>query len=231
MELKKQRITAIAGMILLAVITAFVFIIWKNKIMVFLSEPEILRNWVEEKGFVAQIVFILITILQILIAVIPGEPFEVAAGYAFGAFEGTILCLIASGLGSFIVFYFVRKFGIKLVKLFFSEEKINSLNFLKISKKKTIIYFIIYIIPGTPKDLLCYFAGLTDIKLPLWFIISTVGRIPSIISSTVGGNLLGTENYLSAIAVFLVTMGVCIMGILIFYRITETNKGEMKNDN
>lgn len=231
MGTKKERVTAVVGLLVFVVLATFIAIVWNTKISGYLKEPEIIRMWIEDKGFFAQIIFILITVIQVIIAVIPGEPLELAAGYAFGAIEGTILCIIATTLGGFIVFMLVRKFGLKFIRLFFSDEKINSLKFLKTSSKRVLIYFIIYMIPGTPKDLLCYFAGLTDMKLSLWIIISTIARIPSILSSTVGGNLLGTKNYFEAIIVFLITLILCIIGIAGYYKITEKNKRGVKDDN
>ena len=72
-------------------------------------------------------------------------------------------------------------------------------------------------IPGTPKDLLCYFAGLTDIRLSLWLLICSLGRLPSIVTSTVGGDALGTSNYWFAAAVFAITLVISLVGLL-FYK-------------
>ena len=231
MGTRKERIIAIlclTGIIITAILIVF---LWNTKIAGYFSEPEILRQWVENKGFMADIVFVLIAVLQVVIAFIPGEPVELAAGYAFGAIEGSLLCIIATVLGSMLVFMLVRKYGIKFISLFFNREKIESLSFLKTSSKRVLIYFVIYMIPGTPKDLLCYYAGLTDMKLSLWLTISTIARMPSILSSTVGGNLLGTKNYLEAIIVFIVTLGLCAIGIILYYRITDKNKRGVKDDN
>lgn len=73
-------------------------------------------------------------------------------------------------------------------------------------------------IPGTPKDLLCYFAGLTDIRLSLWLLICSLGRLPSIVTSTVGGDALGTSNYWFAAAVFAITLVISLVGLLILQK-------------
>lgn len=224
MEDKRKKLIGIVGISIVLISVILIMVLWEYKLGVYIKNPELLRNWVESKGFIAQFLFVLMVIFQVICAVIPGEPFEMAAGYAFGAVEGTILSLIATTLGGIIVFLVVRAFGMKVVKLFFSEEKINSLSFLKTTRNKSILYFIIFMIPGTPKDLLCYFAGLTDMKLSLWIIISFFGRLPSILTSTIGGNLLGIKNYSTAIIVFVITMVICIAGIIIFYKITEKRK-------
>lgn len=229
MEVKKKKMLAFFTMCMIVIIAALIFYLWETRLSEYLKEPEILRGFVEQKGFLAQIIFIGVIVMQVIIAIIPGEPFEVAAGYAFGAIEGTILSLIGTVLGGIIVFLLVRTFGIKFVRLFYSQEKIDSLSFLKTSRKKTILYFLIFMIPGTPKDLLSYFVGITDMKLSLWILISFFGRIPSLITSTLSGNFLGTGNYLKAIVMFTVTSILCITGIIIFYKISE--RGKKVDDN
>ena len=81
-------------------------------------------------------------------------------------------------------------------------------------------------IPGTPKDLLSYFAGLTDIKLGRWLVISTIARLPSVITSTIGGNAVGEQNYLFAVLVFAGTLAVSALGLWIYQRISKRKKDE-----
>lgn len=180
------------------------------------SHPEEFREWIDSMGIWGWGAYIGLVILQILVAFIPGEPLETVAGYAFGTVEGTILCLVAASLGSVMVLLLVRKFGVKLMEIFFSKEKIESLKFLHGSPKRTLIFTILFVLPGTPKDLLCYFAGLTDIKLWILFIICSVGRFPSIITSTLLGDALGTKNYWSAIIVVAATLVLSGIGVLIY---------------
>lgn len=187
----------------------------------FASEPERFRLWVDSHGVWGRFAYVLMVILQIIMAFLPGEPFEMVAGYAFGTVEGTILCLLAEAVGSVIVVLLVKKFGIKLVKMFFSEEKINEVKFLKSSPRRVVLLTLLFIVPGTPKDLLCYFAGLTDIKLPLLLIICTITRIPSVLTSTLGGDLLGEQNYLFAVIVFGGTLLLSLGGILIYNAICK----------
>ncbi len=224
MKEKNKKILSLV--ILGAVLTAVAVLVlsFKNELFHIIKNPADFREWVEDKGLYARLIYILLVIFQVVVAVIPGEPFELAAGYAFGALEGTLLSVFAITLGGVTVFLLVRFFGLKMVKLFFSEEKINSLSFLKTSKKKLIIIFFIMLIPGTPKDLVCYFAGLTDMKIYEWIYISIFARIPSIITSTVSGNFLGTKSYLKAILLMTVTAFLCIGGLLVYYKITESGE-------
>lgn len=194
----------------------------------FVSEPEMFRQWVDGHGIWGRIAFIGMMIFQIIVAVIPGEPLEIGAGYAFGAVEGTILCLIGAVLGGAIVVMLVRRYGVKLVEVFFSREKIMSLRFMQDSRRLELLVFIVFLIPGTPKDLLCYAVGLTNLRMRDWLLISLVARIPSIITSTIGGNALGEQNYGFAVAVFAVTLTISLFGILIYRHICRKENEEIE---
>ncbi|MBR3599099.1 MAG: TVP38/TMEM64 family protein, partial [Lachnospiraceae bacterium] len=89
------------------------------------------------------------------------------------------------------------------------------IRFLK-DKKHEPLLILLFILPGTPKDLLCYFAGLTNIKTMTWIIVSSLGRIPSIVTSTIGGDAIERENYGWAIVAFAVAMLISIFGIIIY---------------
>ena len=189
----------------------------------FVENPDLFRNWVDSRGILGDLAFIGMVVFQIIFAIIPGEPLEIGAGYAFGAIEGTILTLIGVLIGSLIVFFLSRRFGMSFVSLFVSPQKISNLKFLKYSKKRNLIIFILFAIPGTPKDILSYFVGLTDIKLSFWIFVATVGRIPSIITSTIGGNLIGEKKYIIALVVFAIALIISGLGVLIYNAVCKQN--------
>ena len=223
MDAQGRRKRWVAGGMIAAVLALSV-VIWRfvgTPLMKFVSDPAALRAWVDGYGWAARLAFAGMVILQVIIAFIPGEPFEIAAGYAFGVVEGTILSIVAAAAGSIITFGLVRKFGMRLVRIFFSEEKINSVKFLKTSETRDFLFLIVYMLPGTPKDLLGYFAGLTDIPFPIFCLICTLGRIPSVITSTIGGNALGTKRYGAAIITFIITLAVSGIGLLIYKEICK----------
>lgn len=210
----KQPVTSAAVLALAMVGMLFLGWLVGTPLIRFASQPEAFRLWVDSHGLLGKLSYMGMVILQVILAVIPGEPFEIAGGYAFGALEGTALCLTAATLGSLLVFRLVRIFGTRLVRLFFSQEQVQSLRFLKTSPKRDFLFLLIFMIPGTPKDLLCYFAGLTDIRLPVWLLICSLGRIPSLVTSTIGGDALGTKNYWFAAAIFVATLTVSTLGLL-----------------
>ena len=221
---KQQKYVGIAAIAIAVIATALIIWLAGVPLVRFASEPEKFRQWVDNNGIWSRFAYMGMVILQVVIAVLPGEPFEIAAGYAFGAVEGSILCIAASTLGSITVFLLVRYFGVPLVEVFFSEEKLHRIKFLKTTPKRDFIFFIIFMIPGTPKDLLCYFAGLTDIRLSLWLLICSLGRLPSIVTSTVGGDALGTSNYWFAAAVFAITLVISLVGLLFYKKICNRHE-------
>lgn len=190
----------------------------------FVSTPERFRVWVDSHGFLGKLAFVGMVYFQVVLALIPGEPLEIGAGYAFGAFEGTLLTVIGTVLGSITVFYLVRRFGIKLCEVFFSREKILSLKILKNKKRRDVFAFLIFFLPGTPKDLVTYFLGLTDIKFSYLIFLSSVARVPSIITSTLGGDALGVKKYTTALVVFGITLAVSGIGVLIYRKLIKYRK-------
>lgn len=215
-----QKQKKIFSGIMLAVLLIFVSIvtILIGKPMIeSISEPEHFREWVSSYGFLGKLIYVGMVIIQVIFAIIPGEPLEIGGGYAFGALEGTILCLIGITIGSMIVFALVRTIGVRVVEIFYPIEKIRSLKFLQNTERFNIITYIIFFMPGTPKDLLTYFIGLTNMKWQTWIIITFFSRIPSVLTSTLSGSALGEEKYLTAIIVLVVTILLSILGIIIYH--------------
>ncbi len=190
----------------------------------FVSEPERFRAWVDASGIWGRVAFVGMVMLQVVVALIPGEPLEIGAGYAFGAVEGTLLCLLGIAMGSTLVFGLVRRFGIALVEVFFSTEKIRSMKWLRDSRRLKLLTFAVFFIPGTPKDLLTYFMGLTPIRFAEFFWIAALARIPSVITSALGGDALTDRNYLSAVVVFAVAGALSLAGILLWNTLEKRHK-------
>lgn len=174
------------------------------------------RNYIQSFGMLGWAVLLLLQILQVFVALIPGELVESAAGFAFGPITGTLLCYAGVAIASCLVFALTRRFGVKLVEVFISREKINQLSFINTHRKRNLFIFLVFFIPGTPKDLLTYFVGLTDIKLSAFLLISLIARIPSVVSSTFGGHLLGEGQYWGAVILYGITGIVSLGGLAIY---------------
>jgi len=113
----------------------------------------------------------------------------------------------------------VRRLGPKFAEVFFPQRELKRLAFLKDPKKSGVLAFILMTIPGTTKDLLSYFAGLTPLKLWQWLVIVALSRIPSLVTSTVSGALAGAENYMLSAIVFVITLAISGVGILYYRKI------------
>jgi len=223
MERHKKKISIAALAVAVLFFLAVTVFLGKPLLSLF-EDPEIFRDWVKERGWGARGIFVGMMLLQMTVALIPGEPLEIGAGLAFGAVEGTVLCMAGIAIGSSLVFFVVRRFGVKLVEVFFPLEKIHSLRLLQDSHRFDMLLFFLMLIPGTPKDLISYFVGLTPMKYQKWLCISVLGRIPSVLTSTLGGNALGTENYLFAAVVFVISALISFLGICLYERITKKRK-------
>ena len=213
-----QKIAAVASIAVFVLVLVLLTVFVGGPIVKTIGDPAAFRAWVEARGIWGRVLFVGLIVLQIVVAFIPGEPFELAAGYAFGALWGTLLVWIGVIIGTTVVFLFVRKVGVKAVEVFFPREKINSMKYLQDEKKLNAAAFLLFLIPGTPKDLLTYLAGLTKIRLLPWIVLTSIARIPSIVTSTISGNALGIEKYTLAIIVYVATALVSGIGLLIYQR-------------
>ena len=224
--MKKYRYLILAALVLLfAGATA---LLWKP-LMLFAENPETLKAWAEETGPLSFVIFGAMNMLQVIIAIIPGGPFEVAAGYMYGIVPGTLLCDVAMTLGSMLVFLLVRKFGMKFVLLFFSQEQVDNVHFLRNTSRLRTILFILFLIPGTPKDIITYLVGLSDLDPWSWVFICFIGRLPAILFSAMGGSALGTSQYGMVIGIS-VLLVVCYFAGSWLYKKWKKKKKDSDSD-
>ena len=183
-----------------------------RELMSVISEQHTFKAWLDSFSVPANAVFVFIRAFQTVVKIIPAEPLEIGSGYVWGTFGGFFYCMLGTGIGSLVILALTKAFGVKFVRLFVDIDKINEWSFIKNSKRKYLLLFIIYLIPGTPKDIITYFAGLTDTKILPFLIITGIARIPAIISSTYCGSNLIDNNYALFIAVFAVITVVSALG-------------------
>ncbi len=192
----------------------------------YLMDAAYVRALIAENYFLGALCLLLICAVQVVVALVPGELVEIAAGYAFGAVWGTAICVAGMVLGSVTVILLVRRFGRKLVYAFYPKEKMDNLPILRDPAKRNTLVLILFLIPGTPKDMLTYAVGLTDMSIPLYLLLTTFARLPSVVSSTVGGNAVGEQNYGAAVVVFVITAAVSGMGLFIYHLIQKKHRSE-----
>lgn len=189
------RRRVLIGLVAAASITALLCWEYLPGLIAWLADARAVRAFVSDHAFVSRLAMLGINIVQVLLAFLPGEPVELASGYAFGFWEGTALCLVASGLATSMIYWATRRWGWKLVGLFFDRSLLDRFSWLKSAKRLELIMFIVFLIPGTPKDFLTYFAGLTNMRFLPVVLIATFGRIPSIVTSTITASAVGSGNW------------------------------------
>lgn len=189
---------------------------------------ELIQEYAESHQIAGIALLMLMQILQVIIAFIPGEAIEVLAGILYGTFYGLIICMTGMVIGTISIFYTMRLIGDKWLK---NSVKLDKYRFLQDSKKLELLIFILFFIPGTPKDLLTYFVPFTEIKPTTFFLIVAIARIPSILSSTYAGAKLIEGEVMQSAVVFIIIGAVGIIGILIHNKfLNKMNNSDKKID-
>lgn len=179
------------------------------------------NDWLTDFGILRYPVLFFIQVMQVIVAIIPGEPVELLAGFVLGSIGGTILCIVGSAIGACVIYWGVHRFGKRFISFFTGKRFYSRMTFLKDPMRRDMFLFILFLIPGTPKDLLLYFSPLANISLSrLIFIISTA-RIPSILSSCYVGAHVSEGEFGHSVVVFVITGMVGLMGIILNDMILE----------
>ena len=155
-------------------------------------------------------------ILQILLVILPGEPFEVLAGMCYGTWGGTLFITISVFITTTIIFFTVRKLGKKYLYNFFQREKVDKImksKLLKNPRNINIVLFILFFLPATPKDLIVFIGGLLPIKPLRFILISTLVRFPSVITSTMVGANITKGNWELSLIIYGVTFVIAALSI------------------
>lgn len=219
MKVKKSTVFKIV-LLVLALSIIIGIIVYLVPIMKDLSTTEGRINFkqkIDDLGFLGMLMLFGLQFAQIFLVIIPGEPIEILAGMCYGGIGGLIFITISVVILTTFILFMVRKLGRKFVYEFCNKEqieKIENSKIMKNTKKVELIMFILFLIPGTPKDLLVYIAGLLPIKPLKFILISTFARLPSVISSTFAGENITAGDWKMSIIIYLVTF--ILVGIVIW---------------
>lgn len=183
---------------------------------------------VDKSPVLAAIVLFLASVFQVVIAFIPGELLEQVAGVMFGQWLGAAISLVGNVTGSVLVLLLVKRFGRSLVFSIYPKEKFDEISFLKNKKDRNILTFVLFFIPGTPKDLLTYMVGLTDMKISVYLLLTTIARIPSILMSTVSGEWIADMfeggSFWKIIMWNVGAIVICLGGYIVYLAISRHHK-------
>lgn len=201
---RAKRLKLIIDIVLSAVfvgIIIYLTVVFGQRFTRMAAEPEKLHEMLSTFGWKGVLIFIALQILQVVVAALPGQFIQIAGGYIYGPWLGTLYSMAGIMIGSVIVFCVAKFLGYRIVKLVVSRKQLDKLSFMMNSEKSGIGVFILYLIPGLPKDVFSYIAGITPIKAMNFFIVMMLGRLPALFGSAYIGNSMQEGNYSAAIIV------------------------------
>jgi uncharacterized membrane protein YdjX (TVP38/TMEM64 family) len=214
-KLTPRRMLALAGFVLLVAVLVIPAIIWRREIFGMLSSVAELRAWIAAWGPWAPVAFIGVQALQVVVFVIPGEVAQIAGGWLFGALQGALLSVAGILIGSTVAFSLARLLGKPFVSAVAPPVQVERIEKLLMSRGSKIVFFLLFLIPGIPKDILCYVAGITPLGFLFFAGASMLGRLPGIVGSAVIGSAAASSKWLllgivSGAAVVLFVTGVVL---------------------
>lgn len=221
------RKIVIAIIFIIAIV--FVSIKYSPEINHVIKNRQIFKEFILSYGHIGGIISIAFQFIQIVMPFLPGEVVQISLGYVYGTFWGSIYLIIGTVLGTVAVFYASRIIGYPIVKVFVSQNKMEKFNFLANSNKIEITMFVLFLLPGIPKDILVYLAGLTPIKPMRFFVISIISRTPTIIASAYIGINFAEGDFKSIIIMVVVVVVFLAIGFIFRNRILNLiNKDSSK---
>lgn len=230
MAVKKKNIWLYVFLLVILVgIMTYLTIRFAPAITRLVENPGEFYKYIDSYGSLSILVFIAFQVLQVVIAAIPGEFVQIAGGYIFGTFLGTIYSIVGILIGAVIAFYLARLLGSKMISALVSEKNIEKFRFIVNNKKAEVVIFIIFLIPGLPKDILVYIAGLSPIKPIRFFTLYLIARFPGLLGSSLIGANLQKENYMLSLIIFILSALLFLAGLIFKDFILGRLKGENKN--
>jgi len=210
--MKKNQVLVLIHFVLLIVfisIITYLSIKYVPVITHLASKPEDFKLFLLSFGSKNVFIFVLLQILQVVIGPIPGELIQIAGGYMYGIWVGTLYSLLGISLGSIIAFLIARILGYPILKNFIPSSQIDRFAFFINGSQGELATFLLFLIPGVPKDILTYLAGFTPMKPFNFIIIATLARFPGIlISSYIGANI--GDHHLKRVAI------ACTLALILF---------------
>ncbi len=182
----------------------------------FYSRREAITRFLISLGPYSSAVFILLQALQVVASPIPGELTGVVGGYVYGKVFGFLLSTLGLTLGSWIAFEVAHGLGRPFVEKFVRKEILEKFDFVT-SNTGTLVCFLLFLLPGFPKDYLCYLLGLSRMSMGTFMIVSTIGRMPGTYFLTIQGASLRSQEYFTAVIFALISAAIIFLAYL--YRV------------
>ena len=214
---KRKKIMAILKLILLVAIVAgipaFLYLRYGGDVFSKDTAQSIL-DYLKQNSHIAFLLIIGLQIIQVVICVLPGQPIQIAASYMFGVGIGYLLSVTGAVLGTTISFYLAKILGSDAMHVFFGEEKLQEYQRKLNSGRGLMIAFLIYLIPGVPKDLVSYAAGISEMRFRPFLLVSVIGRSPAMLGSLFIGHFFGKQNYRAIVILSVVIIAILLICLI-----------------
>ncbi|PKL08295.1 MAG: TVP38/TMEM64 family protein [Spirochaetae bacterium HGW-Spirochaetae-7] len=213
---RARRLAAIVGFPLLLCLVAATALAFRSELFGLFRSAESIRARVSSSGPFAPLVFVGLQVIQVVIFVIPGEVVQVAGGFAFGMWGGTLWSAVGILAGSLVNFGIGRLLGRPFVEAVFGAERTARMDSATAGGKAAAGFFLLFAIPGIPKDALTYAAGASRLSFASFILVSTLGRLPGIVGSAYMGSAVFDREYRGAITVMVLSSALFLLGL--FFR-------------
>lgn len=190
-----------AAVLLVLALAAGVYFAWSGGWIGRLSDQQELVRTMRDGGWRGPLICIAIQFAQVVIFVIPGEITQFAAGYVFGAWQGFLYSLAGIALGSAFDFGFARLVGRPFIERILGATTMSRVDELLATPRGKSGLFLLFLLPGMPKDAMSYGAGLTNFRIVEFVIISGLARTPALLFSTMIGSQVYEKDYHSAVLI------------------------------
>ena len=198
-----------------AVIAGMVYVLYATGLIDLLTNKNRLLQFIKENRTHAATIFIGLQVVQVVAAPLPGEVTGFVGGILFGPVCGVVYSTIGLTIGSWLAFMLARLLGRPIVERFASRETIERYDYV-MKHKGLLLAFLMFLIPGFPKDILCYVLGLGHMQQRDFLIVSASGRLLGTVLLTVGGTFFRDARYGALFTV--VGISLAIILLVMIYR-------------
>ena len=215
-DMQRGAIFKIVGLVVVIVVIALACVaIWPLISNIF--EPGGVDRLIEEvqnAGPLGVLFLLAIQVLQVVVAFIPGEVVQVAAGMMYGPWIGALVIFVGCLISSAFIFVVVRKLGAPFVQSMVPTKYLEKFRAFERSGKLTPVVFALFLIPGLPKDVFTYLVPLTDMRMRTFVILANVARIPGIVLSTYAADGLLEGRLVESVIIFVIAAAIAVAGIV-----------------
>ena len=220
---RRDKFLGTVILILAAVLFCWFSFMLCRPIFLLASSPDKFGSFIRAQGAMGRFALLGIEILQGFLP-IPLELTAIAGGYVFGRLQGTLLAICATMISTTAIFYFTKTFGHKVMDLFFTPAQQKNVKYIHNEKLRTTLTWVVFLIPGMPKRIFVFSAGLVPQKFGKFLAISTLARVPSLLACSFGGHALGNGNYTQAAVIFIVIGILSVIGVAAYQTFTKKHR-------